>query len=129
MRSLLSTWLLLAALFLFPTGLFAGDDGLTRLRIEVTTLQNRPLDQASVIVKFVEGRAVTKLLTKIIKNYEMRTNREGVVNVPALPRGKITIQVIAKGYQTYGQVIEAEEPEKTIKIQLKPPQTQYSSHQ
>jgi hypothetical protein len=36
--------------------------------------------------------------------------------------------VIAKGYQTFGETIEINEDEKTVEIQLKPPQPQYSAH-
>jgi len=37
--------------------------------------------------------------------------------------------VIAKGYQTFGQTFEVMEEEKTIEVQLNPPQPQYSAHQ
>jgi hypothetical protein len=46
-----------------------------------------------------------------------------------MPQGTIRIQVNAKNYQTFGQVFEVKEPEKTIEIKLNPPQPQYSSHQ
>jgi hypothetical protein len=39
------------------------------------------------------------------------------------------IQVIAKGYQTFGETFEVNEPEKTIEIKLNRPQAQYSVHQ
>jgi hypothetical protein len=66
---------------------------------------------------------------KIRTTWEMRTNQEGLVKIPAIPKGKILIQVIAKGYQTYGQSFEVSEEAKTIEIKLNPPQQQYSSHQ
>jgi len=37
--------------------------------------------------------------------------------------------VIAKGYQTFGQIFDVTEEEKTIDIKLNLPQQQYSSHQ
>ena len=58
----------------------------------------------------------------------MRTNQEGEVRIPTIPQGKIRIQVIAKGYQTFGQDFEVNEDEKTIPITLNPPQQQYSAH-
>jgi uncharacterized GH25 family protein len=101
----------------------------TKLRIEVRTLEDKPIDRASVIVRF-EGRSITKLGGKKLKtSWEMRTNQEGVVSIPPLPQGLIQVQVIAKGYQTYGEKIEVNEEEKTIAVQLKPPQSQYSAHQ
>jgi hypothetical protein len=54
---------------------------------------------------------------------------EGVAKIPSLPQGKIMIQVIAKGYQTFGQEFQIAEEAKTIQIKLNPPQPQYSVHQ
>ena len=100
----------------------------TKLRIEVRNLEDKPIDRASVIVRF-EGRSITKLGGKKLKtSWEMKTNQEGVVSIPPLPQGLIQVQVIAKGYQTYGEKMEINEEEKTIEVKLKPPQSQYSAH-
>ncbi len=52
-----------------------------------------------------------------------------MAKIPTIPQGKIRVQVIAKGYQTFGQDFEVNEEEKTLEVRLNPPQTQYSSHQ
>jgi hypothetical protein len=105
------------------------DPPMTALRIEVKNLDERPVERASVVVKFVEGRAKMKFGKKIITSYQLRTNQEGVARIPPIPQGKILVQVIAKGYQTFGQTFEVEEAEKTIEVKLNPPQPQYSAHQ
>jgi hypothetical protein len=105
------------------------DTPMTKLRVEVRTLGDRPIDRAAVIVNFVEGRSVVKLGKKVITRWEVRTNQEGVAKVPALPEGKVRVQVNAKGHQTFGDVFEVEGEEKTIVIKLNPPQQQYSAHQ
>jgi len=105
------------------------DPPMTRLRVEVKTLGGKPVDRASVIVRFVEGRSVVKFGKKIITSWETRTNAQGVAKIPSLPQGKILIQVIAKGYQTFGKDFEIDEEEKTIEIKLNPPQPQYSVHE
>ena len=102
---------------------------MTRLNIEVKTQSGRPVDRASVIVRFIQGRSVVKLGKKIRTTFELRTNQEGSVTVPTIPQGKIRIQVIAKGYQTFGQDFDVSEEEKTIPIALNPPQQQYSAHE
>ncbi|HWQ54528.1 MAG TPA: hypothetical protein VN442_12660 [Bryobacteraceae bacterium] len=120
--------LLLPALLLLAFGARA-DAPMTKLQIEVKTHGGKPIDRAGVIVRFVEGRSVIKLGKKIRTTFEMRTNQEGVARVPSIPQGKILVQVIAKGYQTFGQTYEVNEEEKTIEIKMNPPQPQYSSHQ
>jgi hypothetical protein len=105
------------------------DDAMTRLRVEVLSLGGRPVDRASVVVDFVEGRSVAKLGKKVLKHWEVRTNQEGVAKIPALPQGKMRIQVIAKGYQTFGDTYDVAEAEKVITIKLNPPQPQHSEHQ
>ena len=105
---------------------FAADQ--TNLKIVVTNQRGTAVDNASVIVKFVQGRSATKLGAKIRKEWDMKSSQEGIVKVPAIPQGKILIQVIAKNYQTFGQTFDVEEDEKTIEIKLNPPQPQYTAH-
>ncbi len=115
-----------AALIALPA---AGDTPMTTLRVEVKTHTDRPLDRASVVVKFVKGRNYLKLGKKTVTSWQVKTNQEGVAKIPALPQGEILIQVIAKGYQTFGQTFEVNEPERTIEVKLNPPQPQFSAHQ
>ena len=101
---------------------------MTKIQVKVTTMSGKPIDRASVIVRFVEGRSVVKLGKKIRTQWETATNQEGLAKIPEIPQGKILVQVIAKGYQTYGGTVDVDQDEKTIEIQLKPPQPQYSAH-
>lgn len=119
--------LALAAVFL-PLAAEEDDDGTTRLRIEVKNLYDKPVERASVIVKFVEGRSVVKFGKKIRTRWELHSNNEGVARIPPIPQGKILVQVIAKGYQTFGETYDVDETEKTIEVKLNPPQPQYSAH-
>lgn len=101
----------------------------TKLQVRVTNLEGRPIDRASVVVKFVQGRSKIKLGKKIWTHWETRTNQEGLAKMPELPRGKILVQVIAKGYQTYGNTFDVNDEEKIIDVKLNPPQPQYSAHE
>jgi hypothetical protein len=101
----------------------------TKLRIEVKNSDGKPVDRASVLVKFVEGRSIIKLGKKIRTSWELKTNQEGVASIPPIPQGKILVQIIAKNYQTFGQQFDVSEEEKTLDITLKPPQSQYSAHE
>ena len=101
---------------------------LTKLKIVVTTRSGRPIDRADVVVRF-GGRSAIKLGKMVRTTWEMRSSQEGVAEIPDMPKGKIRIQVIAKGYQTFGDTFDVDEDERTIEIKLNPPQKQYSSHE
>jgi hypothetical protein len=123
-----AVWVILAASLLLSLPALA-DPLMTTLRIEVKTLGGRPIERAGVIVRFIQGRSVAKFGRKIRTNWETRTSMEGVAKIPAIPQGKILIQVSAAGYQTFGQQFDIDEEKKTIEITLNPPQPQYSVHE
>lgn len=101
---------------------------MTKLRIEVKTIHGTPVERASVIVAWSGERSTLKLGKRTRTHWETRTNQEGLASIPPLPQGKILVQVIAKGFQTFGQKFEVQEDEKTIEVVLNPPQPQYSAH-
>lgn len=101
---------------------------MTTLTIQVKNLVGKPVDNASVVVKFIKGHSITKLGKGIRHEWELRTNQEGIAKIPAIPQGKILVQVIAKNHQTFGQTFDVDEEQKTLTIRLNPPQAQYSAH-
>jgi hypothetical protein len=109
-------------------GSLASAAEMTRLTLVVKTQGGKPVDRASVVVRFVEGHSVVKLGKEIRTTFELRTNQEGEAQVPSIPQGKIRIQIIAKGYQTFGQIYDVTDEEKKIEITLNPPQQQYTAH-
>ncbi len=119
---------LLTAVLAGSVSSLLAEKDLAALQIEVKDLQGKPVDRASVIVRFVQGRSKAKFGKKIRTSWELRTNQQGLAKIPPIPQGKILVQVIAKGYQTYGQTHEIEEEEKTVEVKLNPPQPQYSAH-
>ena len=119
----------LTILILALPGVVLADPPMTNIRIEVKTYSDKPIDRASVIVKFVEGRNYAKLGKKIQTSWQLKTNQEGLAKIPAIPQGKLLVQVIAKGYQTFGETFEVNEAERTIEVKLNAPQPQVSAHQ
>jgi len=117
--------LLLILLLALPLSFPASAADVTKLKIVVTTKSGRPIDRADVIVRF-GGRSVVKLGKMVRTTWEMRSSQEGVAEIPDMPKGQIRIQVIAKGYQTFGDTFDVNEDERTIEIKLNPPQKQYS---
>jgi hypothetical protein len=128
MRGTFTRLLFVPALLLGAFTAYAATVPLTKLNVVVKTESGRPIDHAEVVVRFVRGHAVFNL-KKLRTTYELRTNQDGEAKIPEIPQGEIRIQVNAKGFQTFGQIFDVTEEEKTIPIQLNPPQQQYSSHQ
>jgi len=96
----------------------------TRVEILVTSMEGVPVEHAEVTVKTVNGK-------KSHIYWKLYTHEEGIVRTPAdveIPQGTVLIQVIATGYQTFGQTFEVNELEKTIEVKLNSPQEQYSAH-
>ena len=116
---------LLLSMASISTMVFAAKTLMTQLAIHVMTPSGKPLDRASVIVKFVSTNIKVK---KLRTTWETKTDQEGYSRIPSIPQGKIQIQIIAEGYQTFGQLFDITEEEKTIEIKLNPPQAQYSAH-
>lgn len=104
-----------------------------------------PMTKISVVVKTQGGHAVVGAGVKVHwsankkhpavrfgkavnTTFELRTNQEGQANIPSIPQGAILIQVMAKGYQTFGQTFDIDDDQKTVEVTLNPPQQQYTAH-
>ncbi len=97
--------------------------GAVRLTIVVTAGEDKkPVDSASVYVKYVEGRTLAKD-KKIEMN--LKTNQSGICHVPEIARRKILIQVIAPGWKTFGEYYSPDQAEQTIEINLQRPPKWY----
>ncbi len=121
MRSLL---VVITALALVCPALVAAKKARTNLRVVVQDEDGEPVARASLVVRTLKG----KKLKKIGESYELRTSNQGTAPLPPLKQGFVLIQVIAKGYQTYGERIELREPEQTVIVTMQPPQDQFSVH-
>jgi uncharacterized GH25 family protein len=104
------------------------EDPMTKIQVEVTNHKGEPIDRASVVVQFIENGSLKRLGKNKARKWELKTNQQGIVKMPPLPQGKIRVQVIADRYQTYGEFVEIFEEEKTVQVELNPPQPQYSAH-
>lgn len=103
----------------------------TKITVVVKTLAGRPVDRAEVIIHWnANAKHPRNSFAKNLRTqFEARTDQEGNASFPGVPQGNIRIQINAHGYQTFGQIYDVDEEEKTIEIKLNPPQQQYSSHQ
>jgi hypothetical protein len=57
---------------------------------------------------------------------ELKSDPEGKASFEGVPYGKLRVQVLATGFQTYGEDFDVEQPKLEITVRLKRPQGQYS---
>ena len=111
----------LAAVLLLALASFA-DEPLSNLKFLVLKDYNgKPIRSASVVLHPVDGRGKQKQ-----NGFELKTNENGETSFDGVPYGKLRIQVLMPGFQTFGQDYEINQPEQQITIRLKRPQKQYS---
>jgi len=93
----------------------------SKLHITVVSAENgKPVGSASVYIRYPEGK--TFFLRKDKEAEEnFKTNQDGSLKVPSVPRGKILIQVIAPGWHTYGKYYDIDKDEMEIQIKLEKP--------
>ncbi len=89
-------------------------------RIEVTVLRDtdsKPIENASVIFHLDGDKG----------NMELKTNEDGKSVIDVLPTGStMRLQIIAKGFQTYGQDYKIDKSDMAFGIRMKRPGEQYS---
>jgi 5-hydroxyisourate hydrolase-like protein (transthyretin family) len=92
-------------------------------RIDVTILRDsngKPIENAAVIFHPMEGERDKGAM-------ELKTNEDGKTMIDVLPIGDtVRLQVIAKGFQTYGQDFKVEKAGMAFEIKMKRPGEQYS---
>jgi hypothetical protein len=90
-----------------------------KLKIQVTSPDDKPIGNASVYVRFNESGGLFH--HDKLAELNLKTNQDGSVKVPEIPQGNILIQVVAKGWRTYGKWYDIETDEQSIPIKLDPP--------
>ncbi|MFI5102679.1 MAG: carboxypeptidase-like regulatory domain-containing protein [Terriglobales bacterium] len=60
---------------------------------------------------------------------ELKTDNEGRTNIDGIPYGPLRVQVLASGFQTFGEDYKIDKPELEITVKLKRPGGQYSIYE
>ncbi len=115
-----------AAACLLSTALWAGDkEALAIVNFTVLKEYNgKPLRNASVVLHPV-GKDGKQKAT----GAQLKTDANGKTSYPGIPYGKVRVQVIASGFQTFGQDYDINKDTHEIEIKLKRPQEQFSIYE
>ena len=87
----------------------------------VRDYNGKPVKNASVIMHPVNRKGKQER-----SGFQLKTNSDGKTNFDGVPYGMLRVQVLAPGFQTYGEDYDVNKPQIDITIKLKRPQGQYS---
>ena len=79
----------------------------------------KPVRNASVVLHIVDKKG-----KQAKGGYELKTDNEGRASFDGAPYGKLRVQVLTRGYQTFGEDFDIDQPEHEFIIKLKKPQDQ-----
>jgi hypothetical protein len=81
----------------------------------------KPVRNASVILHPVKQNG-----QQAKGGFQLKTDSEGKTETDGIPYGLLRVQVIAPGFQTFGDDYTINQPEQNFTIRLKRPQDQYT---
>ena len=99
-------------------------DDVAALSFLVRKDNGKPLINAVVVLHEVNGKG-----QQAKGGVELKTDLDGKASYEGVPYGKIRVQVLAKGFQTFGGDYDINQPTIEISISLKRPQPQYSVYE
>jgi Carboxypeptidase regulatory-like domain len=122
-RYLLVTIGILAAFMAVSTG-FASNDDEDMAVVNFVVLKDnngKPLRNASVVMHPVEKNGKQSR-----GGLELKCDADGKASFDGVPYGKLRIQVLAPGFQTFGEDFDIAKPVEEITVKMKRPTEQYS---
>jgi 5-hydroxyisourate hydrolase-like protein (transthyretin family) len=81
----------------------------------------KPIKNASVVI-----HSLRKDGSQDNDGFQLKTDTDGRAHIDDIPYGKLRLQVIVHGMQTYGDDVEVSQPQQEFVIRLKPPAGQVS---
>jgi len=113
-----ATALLVASLAL------AQDDMAVLNFIVIRDYSGKPIRNASVVMHPVEKNGKQSR-----GGLQIKTDADGKASFDGVPFGKLRVQVLATGFQTFGEDYAIDKPTMEITVRMKRPQGQYSIYE
>jgi len=126
-KTVLCSVVAILALALFNGPLWAGDDEGPTATMNFVVLKDyngKPVHNAAVVLHSVNAKGRQES-----GGVELKTNEQGEASYDGVPYGKVRVQILARGLQTFGQDYDVEQPTVAITIKLKLPEGEYSIYQ
>src|SRR6185312_17112597 len=93
-----------------------------RITVTVTNPKGDPVPGAGVVLK--QSSVASGRMPRHPFHVELHTDEKGTATVQGFEPGQVLVQVIAKGFQTYGQGFIMEHADENVHVQLRPPRSQ-----
>ena len=87
--------------------------------VVVRTANGKPVRNASVVVHFLRKDG-----SQDDEGFQLKTDSEGRAAIDDIPYGRLRLQVVAHGLQTYGEDVEINAAKQEFVIRLNPPADQ-----
>lgn len=114
----------IAATILLATPGWAQDETAVLNFVVVRGYSGKPIRNASVVMHPVEKNGKQSR-----GGLQIKTDAEGKASFDGVPYGKLRVQVLATGFQTFGDDYEIDKPAIEITVKMKRPQGQYSIYE
>jgi hypothetical protein len=92
--------------------------------VVVRDSDGKPVKYAQVVVHSVNRKGKASK-----EEVELKTDADGHASMDGIPYGSVEVQVLAKGFQTFGEDYEVNKPALEITVKLKRPAGQYSIYE
>jgi hypothetical protein len=111
-------------LILLVAAASAQDDTALLKFIVIRDYNGKPVRNASVVMHPVNKKGKQER-----GGLQIKTDPDGRASFDGVPYGKLRVQVLAEGLQTFGQDYDVDKPAVEITVKLKRPQGQYSIYE
>ena len=92
--------------------------------VVVREYNGKPVKNAAVVL-----HPVTRKGKQSKGGLELKTDNDGRTAIDGIPYGPLRVQVLAQGFQTFGEDYQINQPETEITVKLKRPGPQYSVYE
>src|SRR6266404_6054458 len=114
-----------AVIVLLAWGMAFGQDDTAMLNFQVIRDYNgKPIRNASVVMHPVQKNG-----KQAKGGLQIKTDAEGKASFDGAPYGKLRVQVLAQGFQTFGSDYDIDKPTLEITVKMKRPAGQYSIYE
>jgi hypothetical protein len=111
-------------LMVLTTALWAGEPMAALNFLVIRDHSGKPVRNASVVLHPVNAKGKQER-----GGLQLKTDSEGKTSFDGVPYGKLRVQVLASGFQTFGEDYDIQGPTMDITVRLKRPQQQYSIYE